>query len=181
MAKKSIVIFIVVGIILGSIGTYYSNYFLGYIGISEITFPSTIQTTVELEPISFLPITLETNELRYTLIEVKESDFGINGEKPLEGGIYLLHKIKIENLGKQELIVYGKNWQLKDNNQRTYKVKTFDANPEQNEKIFSIRIPPGFTVTKNIGFEIPFELKTPREFYVPNSGFESQPILLGKV
>ena len=26
------------------------------------------------------------------------------GEKPLEGGVYLIGKIKIENLGKQELI-----------------------------------------------------------------------------
>ena len=35
---------------------------------------------------------------------MKKSDFGIMGEKPLEGGVYLIGKIKIENLGKQELI-----------------------------------------------------------------------------
>ena len=181
MAKKWIVIGIIVGIILGSAGTYYSNYFLGYFGISELSFPSNTKTTVDSEPTTYLPITLETNELRYTLVEVKESDFGIKGEKPLEGGIYLINKIKIENLGTQELIVYGKDWKLIDKNERTYKVKTFDANPESAEKIFSIRIPPGFTVTNNIGFEIPSELQSSREFYVPNSGFESQPVLLGEI
>lgn len=180
MAKKTIVIGIIIGIILGSFGTYYSNYFLSFVGIQEISFPSD-QATYDHELTTSIPITLETNELRYTLVEVKESDFGINGEKPLEGGIYLISKIKIENLGKKELIVFGKNWLLKDKDERTYNVKTFDANPETSEKIFSIRIPPGFTVTKNIGFEIPYELKSSREFYVPNGGFESQPILLGKV
>lgn len=181
MAKKSIIIGIIVGIVLGSCGTYFSNYFLGYIGGPEISFPNSFNSTEVATLTSNLPLTLETNELRYTLVEVKESDFGINGEKPLEGGIYLIGKIKIENLGKQELIVFGKNWQLKDKNQRTYNVKTFDANLESSDKIFSIRIPPGFTVTKNIGFEIPTELKSSREFYVPNSGFESQPVLLGKI
>jgi len=42
-----------------------------------------------------------TNELQYSLIEVKKTDFGINGEKPLEGGVFLITKIEIENLGKK--------------------------------------------------------------------------------
>ena len=49
------------------------------------------------------------------------------------------------------------------------------------EHIFSIRIPPGFKITKNIGFEIPSSLELDRELYVADKPFESQPVLLGIV
>jgi len=102
-------------------------------------------------------------------------------EKPLEGGIFLITKIEIENFGKQEVIVYGKNWLLKDENERVYSPKTFNAIPENNENIFSIRIPPGFKIIKNIGFEIPSKVESTRELYVADKPLESNPILLGIV
>ena len=178
MAKKSILIAVIIGIILGAIGTYYSNYALEYLGISELTLPSTYEPESKIEQVPSLPLTLLTNELQYSLLEVKETEFGVNGEKPLEGGIFLITKIEIENLGKQEVIVFGKNWQLIDENKRIYTPKTFDT-LEDEEKIFSIRIPPGFKVTKTIGFEIPSNLNFPREIYVADRGFDSQPALLG--
>ena len=170
----------IIGIIVGSLGTYYSNYAFSFIGIDELSFPSMKEESKEMETQS-LPKTLLTNELRYSLIEVKTTDFGINGEKPLEGGVFIISKIEIENYGKNEIVVYGKNWFLKDENDRMYTPKTFDANKEDNENIFSIRIPPGFKVVKNIGFEIPSSFELTRELYVADKPFVSQPVLLGAI
>ncbi len=171
---------IIIGIILGSIGTYYSNYAFNFLGIDELSLPSLEEESKQME-IPPLPKTLLTNELQYTLVEIKRTDFGVNGEKPLEGGVFLITKIEIENYGTSEAIVYGKNWLLKDEKGRTYTPKTFDASKEDMEHIFSIRIPPGFKITKNIGFEIPSSLELDRELYVADKPFESQPVLLGIV
>jgi hypothetical protein len=181
LAKKSVVVSVIIGIILGSVGTFYSNYGLNYFGMEELILPSlNEEKPTEVEKQTF-PKTLLTNELQYTLVEVKKTDFGINGEKPIEGGIFLITKIEIENFGKQEVIVYGKNWLLKDENQRVYTPKTFDATPEKNDEVFSIRIPPAFKITKNIGFEIPSNLESSRELFVADRSFESEPIMLGIV
>lgn len=179
MAKKFVVMGIIIGIIVGSIGTYYSNYAFSFLGIDELSLPTLDGEKPKQVEIPHLPKTLLTNELQYTLLEVKRTDFGVNGEKPLEGGVFLITKIGIENYGTTEAIVYGKNWQLKDENGRMYTPKTFDATKENAENIFSIRIPPGFKIVKNIGFEIPSSLELTRELYVADKPFESQPILLG--
>ncbi len=170
---------IIIGIIVGSIGTYYSNYAFNFLGIDELSLPSLEEEKSKRLEIPPLPKTLLTNELQYTLLEIKRTDFGVNGEKPLEGGVFLITKIEIENYGTAEAIVYGKNWLLKDEKGRIYTPKTFDASKEDNEHIFSIRIPPGFKITKNIGFEIPSSLELDRELYVADKPFESQPVLLG--
>lgn len=172
---------IIIGIIVGSIGTYYSNYAFNFLGIDELSLPSLEEEKPKRMEMQSLPKTLLTNELQYTLLEIKRTDFGVNGEKPLEGGVFLITKIEIENYGTAEAIVYGKNWLLKDEKGRIYTPKTFDASKEDNEHIFSIRIPPGFKITKNIGFEIPSSLELDRELYVADKPFESQPVLLGIV
>jgi hypothetical protein len=179
LAAKFIIIAIVISIFLGSMGTFYSNYALNFLGIPEISIPSIDKTEDKIEQTKSLPVSIVTNQLRYTLSEVKEIGFGINGEKPLEGGIFLLTKVEIENMGKNEVVIYGQNWQIRDKHDRVYTPKTFDAQPENNEKIFSIRIPPGFKITKTVGFEIPLGLEHPRDLYVADRGFESKPIFLG--
>lgn len=176
MAKKYILISIIIGIILGSIGTYFSNYALNLFGIDELVIPSIDKKIEDSTKIQDFPKSIQSNELQYNLIEVKKTDYGINGEKPLEGGIFLVAKIEIENLGKKEIVVFGKNWFLKDKEGRVYTPKTFNATPEKNENVFSIRIPPGFKITQNIGFEIPSKLNSPRELYVANGPFDSEPI-----
>lgn len=181
MAKKHIAIAVIVGIIIGSIGTYYSNYIFSIVGMEELSFPYTMEEKNGDVKLQTIPKTIFTNELQYTLVEVQKTDFGINGEKPLEGGIFLITKVTIENFGKQEVIVYGKNWLLKDENERVYSPKTFNAKPENNENIFSIRIPPGFKIIKSIGFEIPSNVESTRELFVPDKPRESSPILLGIV
>ena len=180
MAKKYIVVAIIIGITLGSVGTYFSNYALNLFGIDEISIPS-MDEEKQIGAQMHTPKSILTNELQYSLVEVKKTDFGINGEKPLEGGVFLITKIKIENFGKQEVIVYGENWFLKDQDDRVYTPKTFSATPEKNENIFSIRIPPGFKITQNIGFEIPYKLESQKELYVADRAFESEPIFLGIV
>jgi hypothetical protein len=181
LAKKFIVIAIIIGITLGSVGTYFSNYALNLFGIDEISIPSMDEEKQMGAQMQSTPKSILTNELQYSLVEVKKTDFGINGEKPLEGGVFLITKIEIENFGKQEVIVYGKNWFLKDQDDRVYTPKTFNATPEKNENIFSIRIPPGFKITQNIGFEIPSKLESKKELYVADRAFESEPIFLGTV
>jgi hypothetical protein len=163
LAKKFIVIAIIIGITLGSVGTYFSNYALNLFGIDEISIPSMDEEKQMGAQMQSTPKSILTNELQYSLVEVKKTDFGINGEKPLEGGVFLITKIEIENFGKQEVIVYG------------------NATPEKNENIFSIRIPPGFKITQNIGFEIPSKLESKKELYVADRAFESEPIFLGTV
>ena len=181
MAKKYFVVAIIVGITLGSLGTYFSNYALNLFGIDEISIPSLDEQKQIGVQMQSIPKSIFTNELQYNLVEVKKTDFGINGEKPLEGGVFLITKIEIENFGKQEVIVYGENWFLKDQDDRVYTPKTFNATPEKNENIFSIRIPPGFKITQNIGFEIPSKLESQKELYVADRAFESEPIFLGIV
>ncbi|MDX1440973.1 MAG: DUF4352 domain-containing protein [Nitrosopumilaceae archaeon] len=181
MAKKFIVAAVLFGIVIGSLGTYYSNYLLDSIGLENLDFPSNQKEESSPEPIDPLPKTLLTNEIQYTLLEVKQTDFGIRGEKPLEGGIFLITKLQIENFGKQEIVVYGKNWSLRDENNRIYTPKTFDVTNEDNENIFSIRIPPGFKIETNIGFEIPVNLDSNRELYVSDKGGVSQPIFLATI
>jgi hypothetical protein len=181
LAKKYIVVAIIVGITLGSLGTYFSNYALNLFGIDEISIPSLDEQKQIGVQMQSIPKSIFTNELQYNLVEVKKTDFGINGEKPLEGGVFLITKIEIENFGKQEVIVYGENWFLKDQDDRVYTPKTFNATPEKNENIFSIRIPPGFKITQNIGFEIPSKLESQKELYVADRAFESEPIFLGIV
>jgi len=181
LAKKYIVVAIIIGITLGSLGTYFSNYALNLFGIEELSIPSMNEEKPMGAQIQSTPKSILTNELQYSLVEVKKTDFGINGEKPLEGGIFLITKIEIENFGKQEVIVYGENWFLKDQDDRVYTPKTFNATPEKNENIFSIRIPPGFKITQNIGFEIPSKLESQKELYVADRAFESEPIFLGIV
>jgi len=181
LAKKYIVVAIIIGITLGSLGTYFSNYALNLFGIEELSIPSMNEEKQMGAQMQSTPKSILTNELQYSLVEVKKTDFGINGEKPLEGGIFLITKIEIENFGKQEVIVYGENWFLKDQDDRVYTPKTFNATPEKNENIFSIRIPPGFKITQNIGFEIPSKLESQKELYVADRAFESEPIFLGIV
>ncbi len=181
MAKKHILISVIIGIILGSIGTYYSNYGLNFLGIDELSIPSIDKKTGANTKLEEIPKSILTNELRYNLMEVKKTDFGINGEKPLEGGVFLIAKIEIENIGKKEVIVFGKNWFLKDKDDRIYTPKTFSSTPESGENIFSVRIPPGFKITQNIGFEIPSKSESPNELYVANKAFDSEPIFLGIV
>jgi hypothetical protein len=181
LAKKFVIAGIIIGIVIGSIGTYYSNYAFSFFGIGELSFPSTNEEKSKEIETQQLPKPLLTNELQYTLVEVKRTDFGVNGEKPLEGGVFLITKIEIENYGTTEAVVYGKNWLLKDEKGRTYTPKTFDASKEDTEHVFSIRIPPGFKIVKNIGFEIPSSLELARELFVADKPFESQPILLGIV
>ena len=172
---------VIIGIIIGSAGTYYSNYAFNFVGMSEIALPHPSGKILEEEIYNTLPKNIITNELQYSLVEVKRTDFGINGEKPLEGGMFLIAKIEIENFGKNEVIVYGSSWMLKDEEGRTYTPKTFNAIPESDGSVFSIRIPPGFTVVKNIGFEIPSSLDIPRELYVADKAFESKPIFLAEI
>jgi len=160
---------------------YFSNYGLNYLGIEEISIPSMIEEKPSIIQTQNLPTSIITNDLQYKLLEVKKTDFGINGEKPLDGGIFLITKVEIENFGKREVIVYGENWFLKDQDDRIYAPKTFNASPEQNKNIFSIRIPPGFKIVQDIGFEIPLRLDSVRELYVANKSFESEPIFLGLV
>lgn len=181
MTKKIIPVAVLVGIAIGATGTYYSNYAFSFFGIQEISIPSMEKKHTDDLTQEILSAVLFTNELQYTLVEVKKTDFGINGEKPLEGGIFLIVKVEIENFGKQEVTVYGKNWILTDENGRTYSPKTFNASPEINDNIFSIRIPPGFKVTKNVGFEIPSGIESERKMYVPDKPNESNPILLSVI
>jgi hypothetical protein len=181
LTKKFVIAGIIIGIVVGSIGTYYSNYAFSFFGIDELSFPSLKEEKSKEVDTQLLPKTLLTNELQYTLVEIKRTDFGVNGEKPLEGGVFLITKIEIENHGTTEAIVYGKNWLLKDEKGRTYTPKTFDASKEDVEHVFSIRIPPGFKIKTNVGFEIPSSLDLNRKLFVADKPFESKPILLGIV
>lgn len=180
MNKRILILGLIIGIAIGTVATYYSVYALTLMEI-QILPNSADEKPVKQELISAtIPKTLFTDELKYVLLDTKRTDFGVNGELPLEGGIFLIAKIEIENLTKEEVIVYGKNWFVKDTEDRIYKPNSFNANKDP-ENIFSIRIPPGFTVVKNIGFEIPSELESGINLYVADSGFSSSPILLGQL
>jgi len=178
--KRIFILGIIIGVAIGGIATYYSVYALTIMEI-QILPNSSDQESVKQELISTtIPKTLFTDELKYVLLDTKRTDFGVNGEMPLEGGIFLIAKIEIENLTKEEIIIYGKNWFIKDTEDRIYKPHSFNAKKDP-ENLFSIRIPPGFTVVKNIGFEIPTELDSGINLYVADSGFNSSPIMLGKL
>jgi len=179
LAKKQIITSLIIGIVIGSLGSYFSHDLLSFFGIDQSMLSFIDKEKLEVSGNQEFPKLLVTNDLHYKLIDVKNTDFGINGEKPLAGGIFLISKVEIENFGKEEVIVYGKNWKLKDENNRIYSPKTFDATPEKNENVFSIRIPPGFKIIKNIGFEIPSDIESSRQLYVANKPFDSEPILLG--
>jgi len=166
--------------VLGALGTYFSFYFTDFLGLERIYPEPEIKTKVDSQKVPS-PTILLTNDLKYTIVESLRTDFGINGERALKNGVFLVVKIEIENFGKKEVIIYGENWFLKDNQDRIFLPKTFDANPEETERLFSIRIPPGFKVTKHVGFEIPSSLESPIDLYVADKPFDSSPILLGKV
>ncbi|NIP62860.1 MAG: DUF4352 domain-containing protein [Nitrosopumilaceae archaeon] len=178
MRKKALILGLVIGVALGVVSTYYSVYALTLMEIQILPNLSDKDTVKSKLTSVTIPKTLFTDELKYVLLDTKRTDFGVNGEMPLEGGVFLIAKIEIENLTKEEIIVYGKNWFIQDAEDRIYKPHSFNAKKDP-ENIFSIRIPPGFTVVKNIGFEIPTELDSGIELYVADSGFSSSPILLG--
>jgi len=67
---------------LGSLGTYFSNYALNLFGIDELSIPSMNQEKPTEAQIQSTPKSILTNELQYNLVEVKKTDFGINGETP---------------------------------------------------------------------------------------------------
>jgi hypothetical protein len=183
MKGRNLLVGIIIGIIFGSSGTYY---LLVHTPILEINLLGPA-----VEPSNQIPIeemietdqklTLETNNLRYTVLDVRKSDFGVKGEKPLEGGIFVISKIEIENIGKTEVKVYGTSWFVQDSEGRVFKPKTFDATPEKDEKFFSVQIPPGFKIVKDVGFEIPAQLKLPLQLYVADKSTSAEPILLGRI
>ena len=84
-------------------------------------------------------------------------------------------------MGKNEIIIYGNSWFVKDSQERIYKPKSYDTNSEDNENIFSIRIPPGFTVTKKIGFEIPNDSNSVQLFVSNGPTKEAEPILFTRI
>lgn len=180
MAKKFIVLSLAIGIFIGISGSYFSEDIVEFFGIDQSMLPFMEKDKLQRDVNESQP-SIVTNDLRYKLASVKTTDFGINGEKPLSGGVFLVAKVEIENFAKEEVIVYGKNWKLKDENDRIYAPRTFDATPENGENIFSLRIPPGFKIVTNIGFEIPSNIESSRELFVADKAFESKPVLLGVV
>ena len=180
---RNLVIGIIIGIILGSSGMYF---LLANTPIMEVGLLGPVQDSFNQIPIEGLgegdqKPSLETNDLTYTVLDVRKADFGVKGEKPLKGGIFVISKIEIENIGKTELMVYGTSWFVQDSEGRIFKPKTFDATPEEAEKLFSIKIPPGFKIVNDIGFEIPAEPLLPLQLYVSDKSFEADPILLGQI
>ena len=125
--------------------------------------------------------TIITNDLKYTVLDVRKSNFGVKGEKPLEGGIFIITKLEIENTGKSEVTVYGASWFVKDSDGRIFKPKTFDATPEEDERYFSIQIPPGFKIMRDVGFEVPATPELGLQLYVADKPLAAEPILLGKI
>lgn len=162
------------------------------VGASAVTFALTnneIRSFLALDQVSEiqssdqedLATTLVTNDLKYAVLDVRKSEYGVNGERPLGGGIFVITKIEIENLGKTEVTVYGKSWYLEDSKGRIFKPKSYNAEKVENENRFSIDIPPGFKVVKDIGFEVPVSSQNNLDLYVADKSFDSKPILLGKI
>ena len=178
MGIKLVVIILFAGIAIGSAGMYFimNNLPFQENNITIIGLNEPAQTDEKND--SSLLI---TNNIKYNLLNTKESEFGVNGEKPLEGGIFAISEIEIENLGKNEIIIYGNSWFVKDSQERIYKPKSYDTNSEDNENIFSIRIPPGFTVTKKIGFEIPNDSNSVQLFVSNGPTKEAEPILFTRI
>jgi len=180
LSKKIIAVTLFIGMMIGGSGMFvlFQN-FLIFENENEISLDAFIK--FEENPKEKIPTTLITNELKYTLLEVNTLDFGINGEKPLEGGIFIIVELEIENLQKEEALIYGTNWFVKDSEGRIFKAKTHNAAPEDSEKKFSIVIPPSFKVTKKIGFEIPSNPQSSMELFVADKPGDAQPILFGKI
>lgn len=162
------------------------------IGAALTTFVLTnneINRLLELGEVSEIPAneqeklatTLVTNDLKYAVLDVRKSEYGVNGERPLGGGIFVITKIEIENIGKTEVKVFGKNWYLKDSEGRIFMPKSHNAIKEENKNRFSIEIPPGFKVIKDIGFEVPVASQNNLDLYVADSSFKSKSVLLGKI
>jgi hypothetical protein len=180
---RNLIVGIIIGIIIGSSGMYY---LLVHSPILEIDLLGPAVETIKQKPIEELSdteqkLTLATNDLKYTVLDVRKSDFGVKGEKPLEGGIFVISKIEIENIGKTEVMVFGTSWFVQDSEGRIFKPKTFDATLEKDEKIFSIQIPPGFKIIKDVGFEIPAQFKVPLQLYVADKSSKADPILMGPI
>lgn len=183
MSVRPIIIGIIIGVVIGSIGTFFLFNNTTIFEDVGLLFPEDSFTQMPIEDFSeqdLRPV-LATNELKYTVLDVRTSDFGVNGEKPLEGGIFVITKVEIENIGKTEVVVYGTSWFVQDSEGRIFKPKTFDAIPEGGGKYFSIQIPPGFKITRDIGFEVPSEPSLPLQLYVAENSYESDPILLGQI
>jgi hypothetical protein len=179
---RNLVIGLIIGIVIGSTGTYFLLVNTPILE-SGLLGPQDSFTQIPIEGFSeqdLRPV-LITNDLKYTVLDVRTSEFGVKGESPLEGGTYVVAKLEIENIGKTELIVYGTSWFVHDSEGRIFKPKTFDATPEEDGKYFSIQIPPGFKIRKDIGFEIPSEPSFPLQLYVAKNSFEAEPILLGQI
>ena len=183
MKGRNLIVGIIIGIIIGSSGMYY---LLMYTPIAEIGLLGPVEESFNQVPIERLSEadqkpTLATNDLKYTVLDVRQSDFGVKGEKPLEGGIFVISKIEIENIGKTEVMVFGTSWFVQDSEGRIFKPKTFDTTSEEDEKIFSIQIPPGFKIVNDVGFEIPAQLKLPLQLYVADKSSTSDSVLLGRI
>lgn len=181
MIARRFIAGLVLGIALGSLGTYLlltSPVIANVFDVKTMMAPTEINSTKDE---SYKHPSMVKNNLKYTVLEVRTSDYGIKGEKPLEGGIFLIIKVEIENLDKTEVSIRGKNWFLQDSKGRTYLPKTHNANPLDNEDLFSIRVPPGFKVVRDVGFEIPSYIDENFELYVPNKPLDSEPVVLGKV
>ena len=182
MSKKTVVILLFAGIVIGGSGMFViSENFPIYENENEINLDKFIKFEQESKEAVQTPTILFTNDLKYTLLDVNRLDFGINGEKPLEGGVFIIAEVEIENLQKEEAVIYGKNWFVKDSEGRIFKTKTHNATSEDSEKKFSIVIPPSFKVTKKIGFEIPSDSQLSMELFVADKPDDSQPILLSKI
>lgn len=181
LRRRIFILGIIVGLAIGSAGMYF---LLKTIPFLESGFGGPVDSFTQL-PIEDSDKdqkpTLITNDLKYTILDVRQSDFGVKGEKPLEGGIFVITKLEIENIGKTEIEVYGTSWFVQDSEGRIFKPKTFDATAEEDEKLFSIKIPPGFKVVKDIGFEIPSQPQLPLQLYVSDKSFSSDPILLDQI
>jgi hypothetical protein len=179
----NLIIGIIIGIAIGSSGMYFllvntPIFDIGLLGPIEDSFN---QIPIEVLSEDSQKLFLVTNDLMYTVIDVRKSDFGVKGEKPLKGGIFVISKLEIENIGTTEVTVYGTSWFVQDSEGRIFKPKTFDASTEDGEKLFSIQIPPGFKVVNDIGFEIPALPQLPLQLYVSDKSFEADPILLGQI
>lgn len=183
MRGRNLIVGIIIGIIIGSSGMYYLliNSPILEIGLLIPAVESINQIPIEGLSDNDQKPTLVTNDLKYTVLDVQKSDFGVKGEKPLEGGVFVISKIEIENIGKTEVMVFGTSWFVQDSEGRIFKPKTFDAAAEENEMLFSIQIPPGFKIVKDVGFEIPSQLKLPLQLYVADKPSTSDPVLLGRI
>jgi hypothetical protein len=180
---RNLVIGIIVGIIIGSFGTFFLLNTFPFIETNILNVKDSALSPLPLKSLEAqdLKPVLITNNLKYSVLDVRKSSFGVKGEKPLEGGTFVITKIEIENIGKTEAVVYGTTWNVQDDLGRIFKPKSFDAQPEDEAKRFSIQIPPGFKVTQDIGFEVPSRSNASLYLFVADSSSTAEPILLGQI